>query len=94
MQDVINIHAAKTQLSRLVERAEQGEEVIIARAGRPVAKLVPYVPARKPRQLGIYKGQIALAQDFDTLPDEIAAPFSGEGPLYHGLNEAKPGEQS
>jgi prevent-host-death family protein len=75
MTDTVNMHEAKTHLSRLVERVEGGEEVIIARAGR----LVPYRAHREPRQPGLLKGEIWLADDWDS-PDvnaEIAALFEG-----------------
>jgi prevent-host-death family protein len=65
----VNIHDAKTHLSRLVERVEAGEEVTIARAGRPVARLVPLGAAR-PRVLGALRGRIRLTPDFDA-PDEV-----------------------
>lgn len=76
----INIHAAKTQLSRLVEAAAAGEEIIIAKAGRPIAKLGP-LHEEKPKQkrkLGILAGKIQVPDDFDTiLEDEIADLFEG-----------------
>jgi prevent-host-death family protein len=68
---LINIHAAKTQLSRLVDAAAAGEEIIIARAGRPVARLVPFAPQSERRRLGILAGQLKVPADFDApLPDE------------------------
>jgi prevent-host-death family protein len=74
MEEPVNIHAAKTHLSRLVER---GEEFVIARAGRPVARLVPYRPRREPRKPGLWKGQIWLADDWDapSVNEDIAALF-------------------
>ena len=73
----VNIHEAKTHLSRLLERVADGEEIIIARAGKPVAKLVPLKP--KPRRPGSLKGKIRIHSDFDEpLPDDIAAAFRGE----------------
>ena len=75
------MHDAKTQLSRLVERAAEGEEIVIARAGRPVARLVAYRESVGKRVPGRWKGRIVIHDDFDDpLPDEIAAPFRGEGP--------------
>jgi prevent-host-death family protein len=71
----VNIHVAKTHLSRLVERAEQGEETIIARNGRPVARLVPYQRERKPRQPGLLRGQIRILPGFDEADEEIARLF-------------------
>lgn len=75
---ITNIHEAKTQLSKLIERVQQGEEIIIGKAGRPVAKLVPYRRARKPRRPGgRWKGRIWMAKDFDVLPEAVAAWFRG-----------------
>jgi len=71
----VNIHAAKTHLSRLVERAEQGEETVIARNGRPVARLVPYGEERKPRVPGGWKGRIKMLPGFDEVDEEIAREF-------------------
>ena len=61
----VNIHEAKTQLSRLIARVEQGEEVVIARAGEPVAKLVRAGRAKRSRKLGAYAGKLRIADDFD-----------------------------
>jgi prevent-host-death family protein len=78
---VFNVHAAKTHLSRLIEQAAAGEEVVIAKAGKPVARLVPYEPRREPRKPDLLKGQIWIAEDFDDpLPEEIMAAFRGERP--------------
>lgn len=73
----INIHAAKTQLSRLVDDAAAGEEIIIAKAGKPYARLCPLAAApRQPRQLGILKGKIHIPENFDRLfEDEIREMF-------------------
>jgi prevent-host-death family protein len=66
----VNIHAAKTQLSRLLEAAAAGEEIIIARAGRPLARLMPLAPATGRRQLGGLAGRLSVPADFDaSLPD-------------------------
>ena len=73
--EIINVHAAKTQLSKLLERAEAGEEIVIGRAGKPIAKLVPYVVARPKRVFGRLKGQIIVHGDFDADNDEIADLF-------------------
>ena len=73
-----NIHEAKTHLSRLVERAAKGEEIIIAKAGKPMAKLVPYQPEPCPRQPGYWRDRVAIHADFDELPPEITAAFRGE----------------
>ena len=77
---ITNIHQAKTQLSRLIERVLQGEEIVIGRAGKPVAKLVPYERSAQPRQGGQWRGQVAIEDNFDELPEEIAAAFRGEQP--------------
>jgi prevent-host-death family protein len=76
----VNIHEAKTHFSKLLQRVAAGEEVIIARAGVPVAKIVPVEAAPAKRQLGLYRGQIWMADDFDTLPDDLMAAFYGEEP--------------
>jgi prevent-host-death family protein len=78
---MVNIHTAKTHLSRLVAEVAAGEEIVIAKAGKPVARLLPYGPAREPRQPGLMKGKIWIADDFDDpLPEEIMAAFRGERP--------------
>lgn len=70
----VNVHEAKTQLSKLLERVDRGEEVVICRAGQPVARLVP---ARMPgRVLGSDRGRVTIAPDFDApLPDDLQAAF-------------------
>lgn len=73
--EIVNVHAAKTNLSRLLERAEAGEEIVIGRAGRPVAKLVPYAAEHPKRVFGQLKGQIRILPGFDDIDDEIAADF-------------------
>jgi len=77
----VNIHEAKTHLSRLVERAAHGEPFIIARAGKPLVKVVPLdaPTARAPRRFGFLRGQISVPDDFDTMfQDEIEKEFYGE----------------
>ncbi len=72
---IVNIHEAKTQLSRLIEEALQGGEVIIAKAGKPSIRLVP-LSAKPPRLPGLLKGKIQIAKDFDApLPPDILADF-------------------
>jgi prevent-host-death family protein len=76
----VNIHAAKTHLSRLVDAAAAGEEIVIARAGKPVARLVPLqdAQARPRRRLGLLAGQVSVPADFDApLPADITAGFEG-----------------
>ncbi len=71
----LNIHAAKTHLSRLIEEVAEGEEVVIAKAGRPVARLVPIEKSAR-RKLGVLKGRLQIPGDFDApLPDELIAAF-------------------
>lgn len=72
---ITNISEAKTQLSALVERVLQGEEIIIGRAGKPVAKLVPFVRPATPRQPGALAGEIFISDDFDLLPKDLAEAF-------------------
>lgn len=78
----VNMHEAKTNLSKLVAALESGEEdtVEIARAGKVVAKLVPQRPADISGVIGMFKGQIWIADDFDELDEETAAAFRGERP--------------
>ena len=72
----MNIHEAKTQLSRLIARVEAGEEIVIARSGKPVAKLVPVDPHKPRREGGFLKGKIWLAPDWDS--DEVNEEISSE----------------
>lgn len=76
---ITNISNAKATLSRLIEQVMQGEEVIIGKAGKPVARLVPYDTDPSPRQLGAgaWKGKIWMADDFDDLPEDTLALFTG-----------------
>lgn len=77
----VNIHEAKTHLSRLIERVEAGEEIIIAKAGRPAARLVPIESKRKPVKIGGLKASAPVPDDFNTMfESEIAALFSGVPP--------------
>jgi prevent-host-death family protein len=75
---VVNIHEAKTHLSRLVARASAGEEVVIAKAGRPVAKLVAYSEPGPSRIPGGWEGRVKIGERFDELPEEIEAAFRGK----------------
>ena len=78
MAKSVNIHAAKTHFSRLVERAANGEEIIIAKAGKPVARLMPLAVASRRRRMGLLKGKIKIAENFDApLPEEILRQFEG-----------------
>jgi prevent-host-death family protein len=74
--DTVNVHEAKTHLSRLLERVEHGEEIVIARAGKPVARLIPVEPVERRRPIGKYKGQIWVSEDFDeSLPWQVFPGF-------------------
>ena len=77
---ITNISDAKASLSKLIERVMKGEEVIIGKSGKPVAKLVPYNLDTSPRQLGAgnWQGNIWVADDFDELPEDILNLFTGE----------------
>jgi prevent-host-death family protein len=77
MTESVNIHDAKTHLSRLVERVEAGEEIVIARAGRPVARLVPLRVRTQPRQPGRWRDQVVIAPDFDAPNADIIKDFEG-----------------
>jgi prevent-host-death family protein len=74
--DLLNVHYAKTHLSRLLDRVAAGEEIVLGKNGKPVAKLVPIeTPARRPGRL---KGKVKIARDFDApLPEDIASAFRG-----------------
>jgi prevent-host-death family protein len=78
--ETVNLYDAKTNLSRLVERAAAGEEIVIAKAGRPLARLVPLATRTAPRVLGLWADQVRIGDDFDDpLPEEIQRAFEGLG---------------
>jgi prevent-host-death family protein len=78
MATIVNMHEAKSTLSKLVAKVAEGEEVVIAKAGKPVAKLVKYEDDElQPRELGFLRGQIWMADDIDEVDEEIAALFYG-----------------
>ena len=77
---IVNVDDVKRDLSRFLEQVAQGEEVVIASAGNPVAKLVPYHAAVASRVPGYWKGKVRIAADFDVLPPALAAAFRGEAP--------------
>jgi prevent-host-death family protein len=80
MSKITNLYEAKTHLSELVERAAAGEEIIIAKAGRPKARLMPLEKHARPRKPGAWKGAVWIADDFDApLPEEILRGFEGGG---------------
>lgn len=73
---MVNIHEAKTQLSRLLERVLGGEEIVIAKAGVPVARIVPIEPSTENRTPGTDRGRLVMSDDFDApLPDEVLERF-------------------
>ena len=83
MQPIINIHQAKTHLSRIIEEVAAGKEVIIGKGGRPMARLVPLAPPVKPKKLGTLKSKIRIPANFnDPLPADMLAAF--------GFNTNKP----
>ncbi len=81
MAETINLYAAKTHLSELVERAAAGEEIVIAKAGEPKAMLVPLRKSQKRRRVGgFWRGKLWIAEDFDApLPDALLDAFEGSG---------------
>jgi prevent-host-death family protein len=74
------VSEAKAQLSALVEKVVQGEEVILSRSGRPVAILTRFDAARRPRTPGSLRGKVRIHDDFDSLPPDVAAAFGMEEP--------------
>jgi prevent-host-death family protein len=81
MPESVNVYQAKTHLSQLLDRAAAGEEIVIARAGRPIARLVPLADSPSHRRSpGGWRGQVRMSDDFDELPAEIGAAFRGERP--------------
>ena len=81
---IVNIHEAKTKLSKLIEYVVAGKEVIIAKAGKPVARLEPIHGSLKKRTGGQWKGKVKMTDDFDDLPEDILNAFTGK------LNESSP----
>lgn len=75
---ITNIYEAKTNLSKLIQEALEGQEVIISKAGKPLVRLVPYQSQNIVRQPGYWKGKVKIAKDFDKLPSEVMAAFKGE----------------
>lgn len=74
---IFNIHEAKTNLSKLIEKISKGEEIIIAKAGKPVAQLISYKKNLKPRKAGLLKGKIFVPDNFDDEDEEINKLFYG-----------------
>lgn len=78
MASIINIHDAKTHLSRIVDEVAAGTEVIIAKAGKPLARLSPISAPVKKKKLGLLKGKVKVSDDFNApLPDDVLADFEG-----------------
>lgn len=76
---MVNVHEAKTHLSRLLERVAAGEEIILAKAGKPVARLVPIAKPRRRRTPGTYRGKIKITEAFYApLPDDVLDAFEGK----------------
>lgn len=79
MGTIINIHEAKTNLSRIVDEVAAGAEVVIAKAGKPMARLVPLAATPRPKKLGLLKGRIKVPDDFNApLPAAILDQFTGD----------------
>lgn len=77
---VYNLYEAKTALSKLVDRAAAGEEIVIAKAGKPLARLTAFRSSRAPRTPGGWEGQVRVSPDFDEpLPEELLDAFEGRG---------------
>lgn len=78
MTRTINIHEAKTHLSRLVEQVAGGDEIVIAKAGKPIARLVPLEKPTNTKRLGLLKGKVKVPRDFNApLPEDLLAEFAG-----------------
>lgn len=75
---LIDVDEARTQLSKLLDRVLEGEEIVIGRAGKPVARLTPFLPERKPRAPGRLAGKIVFAEDFDATPAWLLDDFEGK----------------
>ena len=76
----VNVQEAKTHLSRLLEEAAAGEDIVIAKAGKPYVRLVPCLPEQSPRPLGGWEGKVWIADDFDETPEEVIRLFEGKKP--------------
>jgi prevent-host-death family protein len=74
----VDIQEARTHLSRLLEEAVGGVDIVITKAGRPYVRLVPCLPDSSPRVLGGWEGKVTIAEDFDETPAELIAAFEGE----------------
>jgi len=76
----VNTHEAKSRLSRLLTEVERGEEIVVARAGRPVAKLVPYREEGPKPKPGAWRGKVVIHDDFDEEDEQVTAAFEGRAP--------------
>lgn len=74
---LVNVHEAKTHLSRLLVRVSNGEEIVIGKAGKPIARLIPY-DETAPRSPGSWAGKVTIADSFDDLPPELERALQGE----------------
>jgi len=92
MSEQVNVYEAKTHLSKLLERVEAGEEIVIARNGRPVARLVPTQRDRPPRVPGSLRGKIWISPDFDE-PDEELIDLFENGPIFPDNGPIPPEER-
>jgi len=78
---IVNVHEAKTHLSRILDRVAAGEEIILAKGGKPVARIVPLETEDRPRVPGTYAGRIEIAPDFEApLPEDLLGRFEGDDP--------------
>lgn len=75
---IINIHEAKTNLSKLIKQTQEGKEVVIGKAGNPVAKLIAYKPEKKERTPGVWEGRVWMSDDFNDEDKVINRLFYGE----------------
>lgn len=78
MSETVNVYDAKSRFSRLLSQVEAGDEIVISRHGRPIARLVPYEPARIVRLPGVWKGQVTMAADFDDFSSADERDWYGE----------------
>lgn len=79
--EITNIHVAKTHLSKLIERAFEGEEIIICKSGKPMAKLVKYSVQQNYRIPGQWRGYVRMSSDFDIIPNTLKGAFNGDSEL-------------
>ncbi len=76
---IVNVHEAKSQLSKLIEQVEAGEDVVIARAGKPAVRLIAFKAEARPRVGGVWRNQVRMTDDFDVLPEAWLSVFEGHG---------------